>query len=61
MTISKDQIKQMDAAGEIVRNYDNPLLKDTIMMPDGGYVIVRFKAENPGIVRLLFHRTCFVI
>ena len=41
---------ELDKSGAIVRNYDKPILKDTIMMPDGGYVVVRFKALNPGTI-----------
>lgn len=41
---------KLDKSGAIVRNYDKPILKDTIMMPDGGYVVVRFRALNPGTV-----------
>ncbi|XP_055883293.1 uncharacterized protein LOC106073971 [Biomphalaria glabrata] len=27
----------------------NPPLKDTVVVPTGGYVVVRFKADNPGL------------
>ena len=26
----------------------NPPIKDTIVVPSGGYVVIRFKANNPG-------------
>ncbi|XP_017770701.1 PREDICTED: laccase-like [Nicrophorus vespilloides] len=29
-------------------NCDRPILKDTVSIPDGGYVIIRFIADNPG-------------
>ncbi|XP_076087804.1 uncharacterized protein LOC143058220 isoform X1 [Mytilus galloprovincialis] len=30
-------------------NWHNPPQKDTIIIPSGGYVIIRFKADNPGV------------
>ncbi|CAG2254481.1 unnamed protein product [Mytilus edulis] len=30
-------------------NWSNPPQKDTIIIPTGGYVIIRFKADNPGV------------
>nr|KAG5686609.1 hypothetical protein BaRGS_006283 [Batillaria attramentaria] len=30
-------------------NLDNPIRKDTIIVPTGGYVVVRIKADNPGM------------
>ncbi|XP_064643110.1 uncharacterized protein LOC135497272 isoform X2 [Lineus longissimus] len=30
-------------------NLERPPLKDTVNVPTGGYVVVRFKAENPGV------------
>lgn len=30
-------------------NWDNPPQKDTIIVPTGGYVVIRFKADNPGL------------
>lgn len=29
-------------------NFDKPPQKDTIVVPSGGYVVIRFKADNPG-------------
>ncbi|KAK3102208.1 hypothetical protein FSP39_009609 [Pinctada imbricata] len=29
-------------------NLDNPILKDTVIVPSGGYIVIRFKADNPG-------------
>lgn len=34
--------------GDIVRNYDSPIAKDNFMLPVGGFLVVRFKADNPG-------------
>ncbi len=29
-------------------NYVNPPLKDTLIIPTGGYAVVQFKTDNPG-------------
>lgn len=42
------EVKDMDAAGNITRNLNMSSLKDTITVPDGGYSIVRIHATNPG-------------
>ena len=34
-------------------NLINPPVKDTITVPPGGYVVIRFKADNPG-------KICFI-
>lgn len=31
-----------------VMNVDRPPLKDTVLVPVGGYVVVRFYTDNPG-------------
>ena len=38
----------MDRAGNITRKLSRAVLKDTVVVPDGGYTIVRFYADNPG-------------
>lgn len=38
----------MDARGELKRNFDKPVIKDTIGVPLQGYAILRFFADNPG-------------
>ena len=38
----------MDKKGEIKRNLLNPPIKDTVIVPDGGFTIIRFLANNPG-------------
>lgn len=43
-----DDVKRLDAEGYLNRNYDNPVQKDTILVPDGGYAVLRFVADNPG-------------
>lgn len=51
--VTVDQIKALDKKGAIQRNLDRAPLKDTVTVPDGGYTIVRFHADNPGY--WLFH------
>lgn len=51
-------IKQMDANGEIPRDLVNPWYKDTVtVQAKGGYVIIRFKADNPGTRTILYQFT----
>ena len=38
----------MDDEGKLKRNFDRPVIKDTIAVPLQGYTIVRFIADNPG-------------
>ena len=46
--ITVEEIKAMDARGEIHRKLNKAMKKDTIGVPDGGYTLLRFKASNPG-------------
>lgn len=46
-------VKLMDKMGKLKRNFDAPPLKDTVIIPPGGYTILRFYANNPGI--WMFH------
>ncbi|KAL5234168.1 hypothetical protein ACI65C_001578 [Semiaphis heraclei] len=48
-----EEIEQMDRDGRIVRNLRTAPLKDTVTVPDGGFTILRFIADNPGY--WLFH------
>ncbi|XP_049881247.1 uncharacterized protein LOC126377517 isoform X2 [Pectinophora gossypiella] len=48
-----EDVKAFDKAGFMTRNLRNAPLKDTVTVPDGGYTIIRFKADNPGY--WLFH------
>lgn len=38
----------MDERGELKRNFDRPIIKDSISVPLQGYAIIRFIADNPG-------------
>ncbi|XP_064639307.1 uncharacterized protein LOC135494912 [Lineus longissimus] len=45
---TRDQVIQLDKDGKIERKLTNIPKKDSIMVPDGGYTVVRIKANNPG-------------
>lgn len=51
--VTVDKVKALDKKGAIRRNLDHAPLKDTVTVPDGGYTVVRFYANNPGY--WLFH------
>lgn len=38
----------LDRRGLLHRQFGHPPLKDTIAVPNNGYVVVRFRADNPG-------------
>lgn len=38
----------LDRRGLLHRQYDLPPQKDTIAVPNNGYVVLRFRADNPG-------------
>lgn len=46
--ISKAQLHQLDEQGEIIRNFNRPVVKDSFMVPNGGYIVGKFRADNPG-------------
>uniref|UniRef100_A0A182JMG1 Multicopper oxidase n=1 Tax=Anopheles atroparvus TaxID=41427 RepID=A0A182JMG1_ANOAO len=48
-----EDIRAMDEAGLLRRRLKRAPLKDTVTIPDGGYTIIRFIANNPGY--WLFH------
>uniref|UniRef100_T1JM48 Laccase n=1 Tax=Strigamia maritima TaxID=126957 RepID=T1JM48_STRMM len=54
-SISLETVKQMDADGKIRRKLSHAPIKDSITVPDGGYVVVRFVADNPGFWLLHCH------
>ncbi|XP_014230420.1 laccase-1-like [Trichogramma pretiosum] len=51
--VTVDQVKRHDAEGRIKRKFDRAPIKDTVTVPDGGYTVIRFHADNPGY--WLFH------
>ncbi|CAH0550161.1 unnamed protein product [Brassicogethes aeneus] len=47
---------EMDRKGLLKRAYENnPPGKDTLVVPENGYIIIRFKADNPGFWFLHCH------
>lgn len=50
---SAEEVQNLDRLGRLKRNLVNPIIKDTVTVPDGGYTIIRFLADNPGF--WLFH------
>lgn len=55
-----EEIERMDREGRIVRNLRSAPLKDTVTVPDGGFTILRFIADNPGMLpNIIFYRYIF--
>ncbi|KZC04143.1 Laccase-5 [Dufourea novaeangliae] len=51
--ITRDHIRDLDRQGKLPRNLKAPPGKDTIPVPNNGYIVIRFRASNPGV--WLFH------
>lgn len=50
-TVKKINLKHaldLDRRGLLHRQYNLPPTKDTIAVPNNGYVVLRFRADNPG-------------
>lgn len=50
-TVKKINLKHaldLDRRGLLHRQYNLPPTKDTIAVPNNGYVVFRFRADNPG-------------
>ena len=49
----------LDRKGLLMRHFKSPPAKDTVAVPNNGYVVFRFKADNPGFwffhCHFLFH------
>ncbi|GFR76640.1 laccase-4-like, partial [Elysia marginata] len=52
---SVQEVKALDERGGITRSTSRAPYKDTITVPDGGYVVLRFRADNPGMWLLHCH------
>ncbi|KAL3872010.1 hypothetical protein ACJMK2_039981 [Sinanodonta woodiana] len=52
-SITREEVEKLDAQGRLQRNYDTAITKDTVLVPDGGYTIIKFVAKHPGF--WLFH------
>lgn len=55
--VSKEEFQRLDKGGKILRNIQNPPLKDTITVPNKGYTIIRIKLDRKG-TWLLECRSC---
>ncbi|XP_070537860.1 uncharacterized protein [Ptychodera flava] len=53
VSTSLEEVKALDEAGGIYRKLHRAVKKDTVTIPDGGFSIIRFYADNPGF--WLFH------
>lgn len=40
----------LDRKGQLHRQYNLPPFKDTLAVPNNGYVVLRLKADNPGML-----------
>ncbi|XP_033124910.1 laccase-7-like [Anneissia japonica] len=47
-TTTVEEVKAMDKAGNLTRKLHGAVRKDTFVVDDGGYAIIRFHADNPG-------------
>ncbi|KAK3886723.1 hypothetical protein Pcinc_009154 [Petrolisthes cinctipes] len=45
----RDKVVEWDKRGELVRGLQGGVQKDSVVVPPGGYTIVRFTADNPGV------------
>lgn len=43
-----EEVKELDRKGLIKRKLHKAPVKDTVTVPDGGFTILRFHANNPG-------------
>lgn len=48
----------LDRRGLLHRQYNLPPVKDTIAVPNNGYVVLRFRADNPGKYRSIVKWRC---
>ena len=46
-------MKKLDDQGKLIRNFNRPIIKDSVALPIQGYAIIRFIADNPGF--WMFH------
>lgn len=56
--VTLQEVKELDRLGRLRRKLANSLQKDTVTVPDGGYTIIRFYADNPGseLARMLEYK-----
>ena len=54
-SIGKQEVIDLNESGKIKRNLINPPMKDTVSVPDAGFTLIRFLANNPGYWLLHCH------
>ena len=47
--ISREMVINRDVQGKIPRNFNSPPRKDTVVVPDAGYTLIRISARNAGV------------
>ena len=56
--LTNSDVQKLDSNGQLGRNFNRPLIKDTVTMPRGGYTIIRFITDNPGFWMFHCHLEC---
>ena len=51
--ITRAEVQELNESNQIKKNLKNPPLKDTVAVPDAGFTVLRFLADNVGY--WLFH------
>ena len=46
--VTRQEVQELDKLGRLKRKFVDSVQKDTVTVPDGGYTIIRFYADNPG-------------
>ncbi|XP_069954298.1 uncharacterized protein [Cherax quadricarinatus] len=47
--LTRETVMQLDQEGKLLRNLEDPVMKDSVSIPPGGYTVVRIAAENSGV------------
>ena len=47
------EIKDLDNHGKLSRNLEDPPRRDTVVIPNKGYAILRLITSNPGLLAIL--------
>ncbi|KAL8565346.1 hypothetical protein ACOMHN_029041 [Nucella lapillus] len=47
-SLNRTYLEMLDRRGQLKRRFVRPSVRDTVNIPDGGYAILRFYANNPG-------------
>ena len=52
--LDREIVKDADSKGQIPRKLSKAAVKDTVNVPNGGYTVVRFYSNNPGLYKSSF-------